>query len=629
MVLQDDTAVLGGRLALNEGPAALPCGTSAEAAPVSAPVPCLCNELSAGEGARTSLAGLGGAAALLATALAGSGSTLGAAATAWRSGGRRGLSDLLKGSAGGEAAPEWVDPAGALGRGRAAAALDRLPSGLRAQVEEVLAARLEAEQLDRLSAEVQLAVGPLDPAADPGEALRSNPKAAEVLGRVPAGVRPRLEETLVVGWQEQQVAGATDEALQALRRDRAVDLVHRAITRRDGGTVQRVLAAVGEEEGARVWSRAAAGLDLKPGDLDYPPPAPAGSAPAPALDLDGYLDAETGLADALPGGGEAEGVISRLPAGMRAHVPRRLSDRLEAGRVSRWTHRLQQAPGSGSGGAGAVLDSPEVRRLLEMLPPGVRDRVGAAAAGVVDGRTVKGLAAAARRLVEQERAMDLLRTAVGLNDGNQADAIMNTVGAALDTAGQADLDRAVARVVSGGTAALDKLARTRDRVPPVDLTAHLAGEADLLAAARRIGGVEALLQSAGSLRPRVEAELVGALEAERVGRAVREAGAALGPGERAAADVMDAARQLPGAREKLDRLPPAARQEAYRLLGEQLAAEQLASAVEQVGRGLRLDSAEAALRRAIRAGDLDAADRALAGLAPDEAQTVTAAAESE
>ena len=184
----------------------------------------------------------------------------------------------------------------------------------------------------------------------------------------------------------------------------------------------------------------------------------------------------------------------------------------------------------------------------------------------------------------------------------------------------------MARVVSGGTAALDKLARTGDRVAPVDLTAHLAGEVDLLAAARRTGGVDDLLQSAGSLRPRVEAELVGALESERVGRAVREAAAALSPGERAAADVIDAARQVPGARDKLDRLPPAARQEAYRRLGDQIAGEQLAAAVEQVDRGLRLDSAEAALRRAVRSGDLEAADRALAGLAPDEAQEVTAAA---
>ena len=36
LVLQDDTAVLGARLALNEGPAALPCGTSVETAPVVA-----------------------------------------------------------------------------------------------------------------------------------------------------------------------------------------------------------------------------------------------------------------------------------------------------------------------------------------------------------------------------------------------------------------------------------------------------------------------------------------------------------------------------------------------------------------------------------------------------------------
>ena len=82
LVLQDDTAVQAARLALNEGPPALPCGTSTEAAPA----PCHCNEgnlvLSAGEGARTSIVGLGGAAALLLTALAGSGNTVGSLAVA-------------------------------------------------------------------------------------------------------------------------------------------------------------------------------------------------------------------------------------------------------------------------------------------------------------------------------------------------------------------------------------------------------------------------------------------------------------------------------------------------------------------------------------------------------------------
>ena len=46
----------------------------------------------------------------------------------------------------------------------------------------------------------------------------------------------------------------------------------------------------------------------------------------------------------------------------------------------------------------------------------------------------------------------------------------------------------------------------------------------------------------------------------------------------------------------------------------------------EVSRALHLDRAEGALRRAAAAGDLDAADRALAGLAPDEARAVSKAA---
>jgi len=44
--------------------------------------------------------------------------------------------------------------------------------------------------------------------------------------------------------------------------------------------------------------------------------------------------------------------------------------------------------------------------------------------------------------------------------------------------------------------------------------------------------------------------------------------------------------------------------------------------VDEVALALRLDRAEGALRRAAAAGDLDSADRALAGLTPDQAREV-------
>ena len=479
---------------------------------------------------------------------------------AWRGGGPRGITDLFKGGAGGGgAAPEWVDPQVALGGGRAGAALERLPSGLREQVAETLAARLETEQADRLFREVQKAVGTIDPAADAAEVLQSNPKASGVLGRLPAEVRSRFEAKLLAGLQEQQVAGAVEEAAGALRRDYAVDLLRRAIERRDGGTVQKVLAAAGEEGPTRLWPRAVAGLEPQAGALEYPPPGPEGSAALPPYDLDAYdLDATWTPGDtaagALPAGGEAEAVLSRLPAGTRAQVQGRLAEKLDAGRVSRWVGKLREAAGAG---AGSVLEVPEAERLLGLLPPGVREQVGEAAARVIDGQAVESLAASVRRLVEQNRAVELLRTALGLGDGDRADAIMNAVSASLDAAGQADVDRLVQRATQGGAAAVRRLTRTGAAVPSVDLTEHLAGEADLLAAVRRSAGVEDLLQRAGSLRPRVEAELVRVLEADRVGRAVRKAAELVSPGERAASDVMETLRQLPGVRELLAGLPSA------------------------------------------------------------------------
>ena len=86
-------------------------------------------------------------------------------------------------------------------------------------------------------------------------------------------------------------------------------------------------------------------------------------------------------------------------------------------------------------------------------------------------------------------------------------------------------------------------------------------------------------------------------------------------------------RELPGVRELLDRL--AGRSPGRRPTGCWASAWRRSvwrAAVEEVGRALRLDRAEEALRQAAAAGDLDAADRALADLPAEQAREVTAAA---
>jgi len=228
--------------------------------------------------------------------------------------------------------------------------------------------------------------------------------------------------------------------------------------------------------------------------------------------------------------------------------------------------------------------------------------------------------------VQEQGAVEMIRSAAAAGDGGRVGAIMDAVVAALDVSGEADLERLASRVVEGGRAALAALSRAGGPASPVDLLEHVAGEADLVAAARRVEGVEGLLRQAGSLRSRVEAEVAGVLDAARVEGAVRGVVERVGPGERAAADVMEAVRELPGVRELLDRMPSGARQEALRLLGERFEGERLEAAVEQVAGAAGLDRAEEALRRAAAAGDLDAADAALAGLSPDQAAEVSRAA---
>ena len=62
------------------------------------------------------------------------------------------------------------------------------------------------------------------------------------------------------------------------------------------------------------------------------------------------------------------------------------------------------------------------------------------------------------------------------------------------------------------------------------------------------------------------------------------------------------------------------------MLQERFEAGRVEAAVAAVRAARRLDGVEEALRRAVAAGDPDAADRALADLTPEEAREVVAAA---
>lgn len=583
------------------------------------------SDLTAGEGARTAVTGVGGAAALLATALAGSGSSLGSLAAAWRGGGWRGVYRAAGNLPGGaDPVPAGLDAAGGLGGPRTQAALDGFPPALRSRVEEVMAARLENERVEFLMGSVPGADGVLSAAADPGEALRASPRASALLERLPEDVRRRLEERAVAGLQERRLGALADEAAQALRRDRAVDLVREAIGRGDGPGVQRVLAALGEEDRAGVWARSVTGVEQQAGALQFGPPGPgAGAVPLP--DLDGFADADVDLGGAVPAGGEAEALLSGLPSETRHGVEARLVQKLEAGRLARWVEKLRgAATAAGGGSGGSVLELGEVSHLAEALPADIRDGVVLAAGGVVDGETVAGLAGTAHRLVEEAQAADLLHVAVGLGDGDQVDAILDAVDAALGAADEGGLESLLRRVGLQGEAAGSRLRRRGGPRRAVDLTEHLAGEPDLVAAVLPVEGVEDTLRRAGSLRPRVEAELQRLLETGRVERAVRrglEAAASAEAGSSGAA-----LQQLPGVREALEGLPPQSRAAARQLLQQRLEARRADAAVAAVEAARRLDRAEEALRRAAVAGDPDAADRALAGLTPEEVREVTAGA---
>ncbi|MFH1329878.1 MAG: hypothetical protein ABIJ48_04395 [Actinomycetota bacterium] len=568
MVVQDDTALHGARLALNEGPPRLSCGTSAGAAPLGRADPD--DDFTAGEGTRTSFVGLGGALLLLVSGLAEGGNSLASVAASWRGGGLRGLRDLAQGlSGGGGAVPEWRDVRLDLSGGRAGAALQGLPPGVRDRVQEILTARLDAEQTDRLVEALGQVVGP-EGGADPAAALAADPKASGLLDRLPDDVRSRIEGKLLAVRQEERVQRLVEEAARGVRRGRAVGLLREAIERRDGPAAQRILSALGEGEGGPLWQEAAGGIELRPGDLEYPPPATEGPGPLPAGGVDPAirLEAEVDLALAGSGGDGGGEAFAALPSEVREEAQRRLGARLEAEGLDRWLAKLRDAAGAAGPQptAGSGLKGAAAQRLLESLPPGLRERVQEHAARVLDAEVVERLADQARRALVEDRAVAMLREAISLGDRDRVDAIMDAFDAAVDVVDEADLERLLRQAGGAGLMELARMAGTGPPLPPGELTAHLAGEADLLGAARRVEGVADVLGRAGAfLRPRVEQALVSGLDAERFD-----------------------------------------------------------GAVGAVVRALSLDRAEEGLREAVRAGDIGAVDRILASLSPQDRSALEA-----
>ena len=331
-------------------------------------------------------------------------------------------------------------------------------------------------------------------------------------------------------------------------------------------------------------------------------------------------------AQALAGDEKAAGLLSRLPEEVRRRVEEKAAAGLREERLAGWVEKLRGVAAPPQAG-GSVLEGPEAQHVLAGLPAGLREQIEAHAAQVLKGEMVEHLVGEARRALERDRAGELLRLAFAQGDGDRADAVVSALGASPGPAGEADLDDLVRRATGGDRAGLASLARRGTPAPPVDLTEHLAGEPDLLAAARRVKGVDEVLVGAGpGLRSPVEEALVQNLDADRTGRAVRKAAEVLGRQTQRMADVMTAVQDLPGVKSAFAGLAKAAREEAYRLLGRRLEVQRLEGAVAQVSRAVDLDRAEESLRQAAREGDIDAAEGILAGLAADDAQVVAAAA---
>lgn len=443
-----------------------------------------------------------------------------------------------------------------------------------------------------------LAAGPRGDGAALGVvASGDGPRATAALEAVPADLKSAVREAVD--------AAAAERAAQAVLR--TLETPHPPA----GGSAEALLAHVPGSLRLRVSDLVEAGL--RESRLAAAEAAAAQESLARAGEMDVAAD--------LPGSLRQTGLLERwtaaLPAPERPVAEGRIIARLESDRLSRWVDKLRAAATPAA--AAPPLEGPEAQHLLAGLSGALREQVERHVSGALEEEVVQRLIGEAQAAVRRERAVELLRAAMGLNDGDGADAVTNAMGAATDASSQSDLEALLRRAVVGGKQALANLSRRGIRRPPPDLTEHLAGEADLRAAVLGREEVAEALAPAGRLRSRVEEGLVASLEQERIDRAVAGAAAELSPVARAAADVMSAVQDVPGARRLIDGLAAAARPEAYKRLAERLVADRLEIAVAQVSGAAALDGAEQAVRRAAQAGDLAAAEAILAGLPPGDA----------
>ena len=382
LVLQDDTAVLAARLALNEGPPALPCGTSAEAAPVALPLPEASLVLSAGEGARTSFVGLGGAAALLLTALAGSGNTLGSAAAASRVRGAGGLRGAARaaGRAAGRHRSGWTRRRRSPGAGPGRRS-ERLPAGLRAAGARRswrLASRRSRRRRCWRRCGRQWGRSTRPPT--PPRCCAPTRRPPGLLGRLPAEVRSRLEEKVLAGLQEQQVAGPPRRRPGPCAATTPWTWCAGPSSAATAARCSRCWPRAGRRGRARVWPRAVAGLDLQAGRPGVPAPGARRGAPLRRPSIwTAYLDAGGGAA-----GPAAQGARRRpsSPGCPPACAPGARPPRREAGGRAGEPLGGQAARGGGSRRrrrGGSVLELARGRSACSgLLPPGLREQVGEA-----------------------------------------------------------------------------------------------------------------------------------------------------------------------------------------------------------------------------------------------------------
>ena len=324
--------------------------------------------------------------------------------------------------------------------------------------------------------------------------------------------------------------------------------------------------------------------------------------------------------DAIERSAGVQDAVAGLPPDVGRHLEQRLRNGIEHELVSATLDDARQDLAEIDRGSHdlseAVRDDEGVQRVLEAVPTHRRAELEAELVGRLERERIWSETAAVRAALEEQQALVLLEQALGANDAERIDHI-------LDQLPEASRNAVFERATSGERVDLDEMRwmHPSSGLPPPDLLPP--PKTDLGAILFDSPAVDDIVEGLPSdVRRQVLERAQAELEADVRRAALERAQVAAGDLDPRVADPAEVLRSDQQVFQVLDALPREMRADVESQLVATIEEQRLNDAVDAAQHAIELDRAEAAARDAAAAGDLHRMQPILHGLDPADAEAV-------